>query len=100
MSRQVEIRRAAEADMLEAFAWYENEQVGLGDRFLQCAEECMERVAERPDSFKIVKAKVRVAEVRWFPYRLYFVAEEHRILVIACIHSSRSMRHVRSRLSS
>jgi toxin ParE1/3/4 len=95
---KIEVRRAAEADILEAFAWYESEQEGLGKLFLQAVYQCVQTAAERPNSFKEVKRGTRVAEVRHFPYRLYFLAQEDRLLVVACLHASRSARQVRRRL--
>jgi plasmid stabilization system protein ParE len=99
MSLPIEVRRAAEADLLEAFVWYENEQPGLGERFLQAAEQCMQSAAERPTSYKLVKRGTRVAEVPHFPHRLYFVPKDDLIIVVACLHASRSISHIRRRLS-
>jgi toxin ParE1/3/4 len=99
MSLPIEIRRAAEADLLEAFSWYESELPGLGIKFLDAAERCMLAAAARPSSFKVVKRRTRVTEVRKFPYRIYFVAEDDRILILACLHASRSTRYIRQRLA-
>ena len=38
------ITPAAEADLAEAKAWYERQQGGLGEDFLQCVEEALDRI--------------------------------------------------------
>jgi hypothetical protein len=31
--------------------------------------------------------------VRWFPYGLFFLVEETRVVVIACFHGKRNLKH-------
>lgn len=39
----------AEQDIAEAYAWYENRQIGLGEEFLSCLDVCMEAIRRIPE---------------------------------------------------
>lgn len=67
MSRDSIITHEAEDDLREAKAWYESRRTGLGDEFLLCVEEALERIRRIPESAGLVVQNVRRAAVRRFP---------------------------------
>lgn len=77
------IRPEAEADLAEAFDWYEAQRTGLGDEFLLCAEEALSRINRSPAMYAIVHRETRKASVRRFPYWVYFrlVMDEPVVIV-------------------
>ena len=66
------ITPAAEADLAEAKAWYERQQGGLGEDFLQCVEEALDRIRLLPEAYREVAPGVRRVIVRRFPYGVYY----------------------------
>lgn len=44
----VEFTREARQDILEAFLWYEQQRIGLGDEFTLCLDEARELLKELP----------------------------------------------------
>jgi hypothetical protein len=48
VSRRVEFHDLADVDLFEAWTWYENHQVGLGDRFLSTLNATVHRAARWP----------------------------------------------------
>lgn len=80
----------ANKDLLEARAWYANIRPELGERFARAAEATVEALAEHPLQFPLVHRNTRRAGVRRFPYGIFFEAQEHRIVVIACFHGRRN----------
>jgi len=58
----------AEADLMEARDWYEQQRVGLGTRFVLCVDETLERIARTPTLYAVVYRDVRRAVIRRFPY--------------------------------
>jgi plasmid stabilization system protein ParE len=48
MTLRVVFRRAAQAEFLEAAAWYEQQRAGLGEDFLREVESAIDRAAESP----------------------------------------------------
>jgi plasmid stabilization system protein ParE len=80
----------ADADLKEAFAWYENIHPDLGVRFALAVETAVELIARSPLAFQIVYSEIRRVGVRRFPYGPFFKVESNRIVVIACIHGKRN----------
>ncbi|MEY4189039.1 MAG: putative plasmid stabilization protein ParE [Planctomycetota bacterium] len=54
-------------DLAEVRRWYEERAVGLGDRFLSQAEDCIRRIQAFPDLYEQVCQGYRRAIVRRFP---------------------------------
>jgi plasmid stabilization system protein ParE len=55
--------------------------------------DTVEKIAETPLHYAGVEKGRRRAGVRRFPYGIYFLAEETRIVVIACFHGRRNPKH-------
>ncbi|MFZ3263765.1 MAG: type II toxin-antitoxin system RelE/ParE family toxin [Terriglobales bacterium] len=87
----------ANEDLLDARAWYDNIRPGIGERFALAVEATVEAISERPLQFPVVHRTRRRAGVRLFPYGIFFEAQEHRIVVIACFHGRRNPRRWQSR---
>jgi toxin ParE1/3/4 len=89
------VRPEAEADIEEAYQWYEDRSRGLGDRFLEAVEATLVLMQESPQWFpEKVRDRdliVRRALVAGFPYGVFFIWDESRdaISVIACMHARR-----------
>jgi plasmid stabilization system protein ParE len=79
----------AENDVRSAFAWYENERVGLGTEFLEEIRAAYRRVVSGPFGYQRLEQGVRRARRRRFPYSVYFAVEADMIRVIAVLHTSR-----------
>jgi plasmid stabilization system protein ParE len=80
----------ADADLKEAFAWYESIHPDLGMRFAVAVDGAVEVMARSPLAYQIVHAEIRRVGVRRFPYGLFFKVEPNRIVVIACMHGKRN----------
>jgi plasmid stabilization system protein ParE len=48
MTVRVRFRREAEADVIEAFAWYRDCGLGLGEEFLRSLESCLAAIQRLP----------------------------------------------------
>ena len=44
MKKEIIIRPAAELEIAEAYRWYEERRDGLGNDFLLCVEESLEKI--------------------------------------------------------
>lgn len=83
------IEPEAEADVAEAYGWYEAQRPGLGDDFLLCIEAALEAIGDRPQSFPLIDRRTRRALVRRFPYLILFAVLTDAISVVAVFHTSR-----------
>ena len=73
----------------EAYTWYESQQLGLGDEFLDCIDEMLDRICQMPESYPFVYRDVRRAVVRRFPYAVYYRIVSSRVIVTAIFHGRR-----------
>jgi len=88
----------AAEDLREAADWYDGQQPGHGDVFLQAVEACLSRIERLPRAFPEGEAGVRSALLRRFPYVVLFRIAEKRIEVLAVWHGRRDPRSRRERL--
>lgn len=95
---RVIIRAEAEAELTEAYQWYDRQRLGLGVEFLSSVEAALEAIRERPQSFPIVHKPLRRALVKRFPYSLLYIVEEDAISVLAVFHGRRDSREWRRRV--
>jgi toxin ParE1/3/4 len=84
----VRLTRAAKADVAKAAAWYETQSDGLGDKFLSRVTEAIENIGGHPRAYREVIRDVRRANMRQFPYALWFRLEGDAV-IIACLHAKR-----------
>ena len=89
MSRRFIVRPLAEADLEHAAGWYDEEQVGLGSRFLSDVDQVFGRIRERPQQFPAVSGDIRRALLHTFPYAVYFRETNDTIRVLAVLHLRR-----------
>ena len=92
MTPRLFVRKAARADMAEAFAWYEDRRIGLGHEFLDAASASLARIEAQPQLFSFAVDDIRMAPLRRFPYVVYFVALPRHTSVLAVVHGRRHPR--------
>jgi plasmid stabilization system protein ParE len=80
-------RAEAEAEISNAYFWFEEQQPGLGLRFLNRLEELDARIGDNPDLFQVVEPPdVRRGLMRRFPYSLFDRIQGQEVDVLACLH--------------
>ena len=89
MTRRLVVRPEAEAELREAYAWYEERRPGLGDEFLLCIDACLDSIERHPGLHPVIHRGVRRALLRRFPYGVFYVMAENTISVAAVFHLSR-----------
>ncbi len=58
-NKPVVILSDAEADIKDAYQWYESQRKGLGESFLLCIEEALSRVSRTPLIYAVVHKDIR-----------------------------------------
>lgn len=87
---QIIVRPEAEAEVRQAFAWYQEQSAGLGLEFLRSIEACLSAITRNPFAYTIIKVpNVRRAIVRRFPYALFYLVDDEAIVVIAVFNIKR-----------
>ena len=83
------ISSEAEADLTQAYQWYEEQVEYLGSEFLLCVEACIQSIARSPKIYQKIHKNIRRALVRRFPYGIFFIEEANHIRVVAVFHARR-----------
>lgn len=89
MTRSVDFRPEAEAEVEAAYDWYEDHRPGLGVRFLLVLGAALLRVSEDPQVYPKVARRTRKVLLRHFPYVVFYVVREDRILITGVFHGHR-----------
>lgn len=89
MTLRIQVTPEAEADINDAYAWYEQADAGLGDRFIEALRGALAAVAKNPDAFRVVEEPLRRAFVDRFPYSVFYLHDDRNVVVIRCLHARR-----------
>jgi plasmid stabilization system protein ParE len=93
MKKPLIVRAEAEADLAEAFQWYEQQVPGLGDQFLLSVDAVMASIERNPQLYPVVyRGVIRRALTRRFPYGVFFADGDRSVSVIAVAHVKRNPR--------
>jgi toxin ParE1/3/4 len=65
--------------------------------FLRAVDACLDTIEVAPLRFPMVHRDVRRALMRRIPYAVFFRVAGDQVIVLACIHTSRSPRRWRGR---
>ena len=98
MKRRLHVRAEAKLDIDEAVFWYDDKQLGLGDRFDSELSHLLKRIEDYPLQFPVLELGVRRGLLNVFPYAVYFTVGNEEITVLTVLHQSRDSRVWRSRL--
>lgn len=86
MNYVLTFRAEARNEMEDAYNWYEDQEDGLGETFLNCVDDTLDRIEQRPESYMVVFQDFRRAVVHRFPYVIYYRIVSSRVIVIAVVH--------------
>ena len=86
-------------DVEEAYGWYENRRIGLGEDFLSCVDACIQKIWRVPELFIKAHENYRRALVRRFPYAVFFEYTDEKITVYSVFHTSQNPEKWKTRLT-
>ena len=72
MSKRVSFHELAEIELNDATIFFENEQEGLGFRFLAAMQAAVTHIQEHPQASPIIIEDIRRKVVRRFSYNIIF----------------------------
>ena len=90
MKYRVIVSPEAENDLKEAFSWYEDNRTGLGYDFLLQVDAGINFINRNPEIHPIEYRGARKHLIKRFPYKIIYLVEEERIIVLAVLHGKRS----------
>ena len=100
MKYRVIVSPEAENDLKEAFSWYEDNRTGLGYDFLLQVDAGINFINRNPEIHPIEYRGARKHLIKRFPYKIIYLVEEERIIVLAVLHGKRSPDLMKKRIGS
>lgn len=99
MNFQVVVRPTAIEDIEKAATWYDEQETGLGNRFLIEVAAAIDGLIPNPFLWRLRNYRL---QARWcfpqsFPYRIVFQVEGEVITVVAVTHAAKRDRSWRKR---
>lgn len=92
MKHSVSLRPRAEADLREAYQWYEAQRPGLGGDFLDEIQRCIAVLEDEPERRPFYYRGFRRWLTRRFPYKIFYRVEVSQVIVFRVLHAKRDHR--------
>jgi plasmid stabilization system protein ParE len=90
----------ARADALDAYRFYEQRRIGLGDRFRAHLDLALSRIQRSPELYPLIYRGVRRRLVERFPYAVYYRIYPGTVFIVAVMHAKQSPRTWKTRARS
>ena len=95
---RVEYLETAEAELVDAVIYYNNESEGLGFEFAAEVNRTIARIAEYPIAWAALSKRTRRCRTNRFPYGVLYQIRGEMLLIVAVMHLHRNPSSWRKRL--
>ena len=90
MSYRTEFLLKARTEILEAWAWYEDKQSGLGDKFKQSVYSSIRLIEQHPERYAVKEKDYRELLIKTFPYLIvYRIHKRKKVIAIVAVFHAR-----------
>jgi plasmid stabilization system protein ParE len=100
MQYQIVVIPEAENDIQEAFVWYEEKRIGLGCDFLLQIDAGINFISKNPKIHPSEYKGARKHIIKRFPYKIIYMIEKEKIIVLAVIHNRRKANLIEKRVKN
>lgn len=97
MTRPIRFDPAAQRELNEAAEFYDAEDAGLGDAFLDAIERAFKQIQAFPESSPISLGSLRTKVLSAFPFSVIYWVTDDAIVVLAVAHHRRRPGYWRGR---
>lgn len=87
---QLEIKDLALKTIQEAYDWYEEQRIELGESFLGELSAVFEKLSQQPEYYSFVSQSYRQVKVPGYPYVVVYEIMEQSVVVYAVFHTSKN----------
>ena len=99
MPDKYNLSQEAEDDIFDAYQWYEQQQSGLGEEFIDSLDQAKISILRNPSSYRLwYKKKVRGFLTDRFPFVILYILEKDSINVISVFNTNRNPFEWKKRL--
>ena len=89
MTYELRFLPEVEEDVIAGYLWYEGKSSGLGEDFLRVFYACANEITRNPLLYPKRYNEFRRRLFRRFPYAIYYMIEDNKIIVFGLFHCAR-----------
>ena len=98
MNYELIVRSYAEKDITDIVLWYETKLKDLGNRFITSLDATVQSIERNPKIYPKVYKEFRRALLPRFPYGVFYIIENHSIIIFAVLHGKRKPNAWKNRI--
>jgi plasmid stabilization system protein ParE len=98
MAKSVEYHSGARADFDESFDWYRSRSARAAIGFLLAVDDAIEKIVADSNRFPLTHAGCRYCRLRRYPFRIVFLEEQDRFVIVAIAHAKRRPNYWKRRV--
>ncbi|PPD50365.1 MAG: plasmid stabilization protein [Methylobacter sp.] len=85
----IEFLAVAQAELDDAFNWYETQQANLGVQFLNEFDAAVRRICLFPKAYALFSGEIRRCLIKRFPYGILYGLDADTLVIVAVAHLHR-----------
>ena len=100
MNYKILFTTKADADIEDAFNWYENQKQFLGWELRDELSNCIDKIMNDKVDYQMVTDCIHKLRLNRFPYSLYYIKDLHKkqVTILALFHSKRNPLEIKELL--
>jgi plasmid stabilization system protein ParE len=89
----------AEADIADAYGYYEQQRPGLGEEFMRSLDAAIQLILRTPAMYRVIEAPFRRGLLRRFPYAVFYEYDAGVVTIHGVVRTARHPSVWQDRLS-
>jgi plasmid stabilization system protein ParE len=87
---ELRLRTKALADVRRIRVWYQKIDDSLEEQFLTALNARLDRIQSNPLMYQVINRNTRRAMLQNFPYSVFSVVQDTRVIVVGVLHHKRN----------
>ncbi|WP_103864250.1 type II toxin-antitoxin system RelE/ParE family toxin [Aquimarina sp. I32.4] len=87
MKYEVEIKEEARLEIIKAYLYYEEQQMGLGEQFFAHLDIYMGRIQKNPKHYPVKKNPYREVWIKKYPYLIVYEIIKNKIVIYSIFNT-------------
>ena len=100
MAWLIEVTEDAYEDAILIRDWYDDQQIGIGEKFLSALESAKAKLLSNPHAFGTWEKNIRRIVLIPFAYKMYFKVYGEKIIIFLIAHERRSNQYLKRRIQN
>ena len=91
--KSVRFLSVASDELIDAATYYDEQALGLGDKFLDRVDSAVSQLKEQPEIWPLINQNIHRRLIRQFPFALLYRIQGDEVIILAVMHLKRNPRY-------